>query len=55
MLQDVNHMEANCLFYVKVDTFDRLEHSKICILTITSKGIVMLTVYHDYMVSIWFM
>jgi len=44
MLQDVDHMEASCAFYVKVGTFDQLEYSKICLLTVTSLGIVMLMV-----------
>jgi len=44
MLQDMDHMEACCVFYGKVGRFDQLEQSKISVLTFTSLGIVMLTV-----------
>ena len=37
-------MEASCVLDVKVGMFDQLEPSKIGALTVTSKGIVMLTV-----------
>ena len=40
MLQDMNNMEASCGFYVKVGRFDQDEQHKICILTVTSFGIV---------------
>jgi len=46
MLQDMDHMVAGCIFYVNVGTIDQLEQSKICILTITTLGIVMLTIQH---------
>jgi len=36
MLQDMDHMEASCAFYVKVGKFDQFEQSKISILTVTS-------------------
>jgi len=52
MLQDMDHMEASCVFYVKVGRFDQLEQSKIWVLTVTSLVQVMLTVYHDLMVSV---
>jgi len=45
MLQDMDPMEASCLLNVKVGRFDQLEPSKISILTVTSLGIVMLTVH----------
>ena len=51
MLQDMDHMEARCIFYVKVRRFDQFEQSKISVLTDTSLGIVMLPVHHDLMVS----
>jgi len=54
MLQDMDHMEPSWVFYVKVRTFDQLEQSEICVLTIISFRIVMLTVYHDSMVSVCF-
>jgi len=52
MLQDMDHMEASCIFYVKVGRFDQLEQSKISVLTVTSLGIVMLTVHQDLMVGV---
>jgi len=55
MLQDMDHMEASCFFYIKVGMFDQLEQSKICVLTVTSLRIVMLTLSHNLMVSICFM
>ena len=55
MLQDVDHMEASCIFYVKVGAFDQLEQSTISILTVTSLGIVILTIQHDLMVRVCFM
>jgi len=55
MLQDMDHMEASRVFYVKVRTFDQLEPSKICVLTVISVGIVTLIVRHDMKVSECFM
>jgi len=55
MLQDMDHMEASCVFYVKVGRFHQLEQTKISVLTVTSLGIVILTVHEDLMVSVWFM
>jgi len=52
MLQDMDHMEASCLLYVKVGRFDQFEQSKISVLTITSLGIIMLTVHYKLMVSV---
>ena len=51
MLQDMDHMEANSGFYVKVRMFVQLEQSEICVLTVISFGIVMLTVHHGLIVS----
>ena len=51
MLQDMDHVEASCVLYVKVDRFHQLEQSKISVWTITSLGIAMLTVHYDLMVS----
>jgi len=36
MLQDMDHMEASCVFYVEVGTLDRLDQSKIWVLTVTT-------------------
>jgi hypothetical protein len=55
MLQDVDHREASRVCYVKVVTFAQLEESKICVLTTTCLRIVMLTVYHDFKVSVYVM
>jgi len=55
MLQGMDHMEASCVFYVKVGTLDQLEQSKICVLTVTKLGIVMLTVQIDSIFSVSFM
>jgi len=41
MLQDVDHMEASCVLYVKVGMFDQLEQGKISVLTVISLRIVM--------------
>jgi len=55
MLQGMDHMEASCVFYVKVGTLDQLEQSKFCVLSITKLGIVMLTVQIDSIFSVSFM
>jgi hypothetical protein len=48
----MDHMEASCVLYVKVGRFDQFEHSKISVLTITSSGIVKLTVHYNLIVSV---
>jgi len=55
MLQGMDHMEASCVFYVKVGTLDQLERRKFCVLTVTKLGIVMLTVQIDSIFSVSFM
>ena len=55
MLQDMDNMEASCVFYVKVSRFTRLEQSKTSLLTVNQSGIVRLTVQYDLTVSISFM
>ena len=55
MLQEMDHMEASCVFYVKVCRFDQFEKSKIRVLTVTSLGMVMPIVDYDLIVSVWFM
>jgi len=47
MLEDMDNMEASCIFYVKVGTFNYLEQSKICCLTINKIRIVRRTVQLD--------
>jgi len=54
MLQDMYHMEASWVCYVKVGRFHQFEQSKISVLTVTSLGIVMLTIHSGLMVSVWF-
>jgi len=55
MLQDMDNMEASCIFYVKVGTCTQLEQSKICALTVNKMGMVRLTAQHDWIVSVSFM
>jgi len=55
MLQDMDNMEASCVFYVNVGTFTHLEQSKISLLTDNKIGIVWLTVQHALSVSVSFM
>jgi len=55
MLQDMDHMEASGVFHVKVRTFDQLEQSKICILTVISVAIVTQFVCYDMILSVCFM
>ena len=52
MLLDMDHTEASCIIYVEVGTLDLFEQSTICVLTVTTLGIAMLTVRHDMMCSI---
>jgi len=55
MFRDIDHMQASSIVYVKVGTFDEIEQSRICILTVTTTGIVMLTALHHLILSICFM
>jgi len=55
MMQDMDVVEASCVFYLKVGTFDQLELSEIRDLTFTKIGIVMLTVQHDMIFSLGLM
>ena len=52
MLQDMDHMEASCIFYIKVGRFDQFKQIKISVLNVTSLGIVILIVDYDLMVSV---
>jgi len=45
MLEDMDHMEASCVFYVKGGRLHQLAQSKISVLTFTLLGIVMLTIH----------
>jgi hypothetical protein len=55
MLQDMDNMEASCVFYVKVGTVTHLEQCKTSHLTVKEMGIVRLTIQHDLIVSVSFM
>jgi len=50
----MDHMVARCVYYVKVCTLDKLEHSNIYVLTVISFGTVMLSIHHDRIVSMYF-
>ena len=54
MLQDMYNIEASCVLYVEVGTLNRLEPSKICVLTVNTLGIAMLTIHHDMIFSLCF-
>jgi len=51
MLQDMDHIEASCIFHVAVGMPPRLEQSKIYVVPITKLGIAKLTVHHSSSVS----
>jgi hypothetical protein len=55
MVQEMDNMEASCVFYVKVSTFTHLEQSTTTLLTVNQLGIVRLTVRYDLIVSVSFM
>jgi hypothetical protein len=55
MLQDMDNMEASCVFYVKVSRFTHLAQSKTTLLTVNQLGMVRLIVRHDLIVSVSFM
>jgi hypothetical protein len=54
MLQDMDNMEASCVFYVKVSTFIHFAQNKSSLLTVNQSGIVRLIVRHDLIVSVSF-
>jgi len=55
MFQDMDRMEASCVFYVKVGMLNHLEHSQIWLVTINKVGTVSLTVQYDLIVIVSFM
>jgi len=55
MLQVMDNMEASCIIHVEVGTLNLVEQSKICVLTVTTLGIAMLTIQHDMMFSVCIM
>ena len=54
MLQDMDPIEASCVFYVEVGMLNGHEQSKICVLTVTTLEIAMLTVHYDMIFSVCF-
>jgi len=56
MLQDMDNMQASCVFYVKVSMFTQLEQIKTSLLTVSKSGIVRLTVQHNliFMISVMY-
>jgi hypothetical protein len=52
MVQVMDNMEANSIFYFKVGMFTHVEESKISLITVNKTGIVKLTIQHDLIVSI---
>jgi len=55
MLHDMDGMEVSCIVYVKDDTIVQQEGAKICVLTVTSFGMAMLTVQCDLVFDVCFM
>jgi len=54
MLPDMDNIGASCVWYVKVGTLNRLEQSKISVLTINTLRIAMLTIHHGMIFSMCF-
>ena len=52
MLQDMDSMEASCIFYVKVGMLKHLEHREIRLVTVNKTRIVRQTGRHDLIVSV---
>jgi len=50
----MDHIEARCICYVEVGTLDGLEQSKLCVFTINTLGMAMLTIHHDMIFSVCF-
>ena len=55
MLQDMDSMEASCVFYVKVGKLNHLERNQIWLVTVNKAEIVRLTMQQDMIVSVSFM
>jgi len=55
MLQDMDNMEASCIFHVMVGIFTHLERNKPSLLSVNTMGIVRLTLKHDLIDSVSFM
>jgi len=55
MVQDIDDMEASCVFHDNDGMLDQQEQCKICIVTVTKLGIVMQTAHSDLDFGICFM
>ena len=55
MVQNMDHIEASCIFYDEVGTLNGLEQSTICVSTVTTLVIAMLAIHHDMMFSVCWM
>jgi hypothetical protein len=55
MLQDMDITEASCTFFLKVGMVSDFEQSKTSLLTVSTMGIVRLTVQRDLIVRVSFM
>jgi len=53
MLQDMDHIEASCVFSVDVGRLNRFEQRIIRVLIVTTFGKAMLTVHYDMMFSVY--
>jgi len=52
---DMDHREASCILDVEVGTLNQLEQNRICVLTITTLGIAVLTVHYYMLLGVCFM
>jgi len=55
MLEDMDDMEARWDIYIMIGMFNQCERTKMCILTVTTLGIVMQNVQHDLICRVCFM
>jgi len=55
MMQDMDDMEASYVFSIHVCMLNQIEQSKISVLTVTTLGIVMLTMQRYMIFSDYFM
>jgi hypothetical protein len=55
MMQDMDNMEASCVFYVEVSTFTHLAKRKTTLVTVNQSGMVWLIVRHDLIVDVSFL
>jgi hypothetical protein len=46
---------ASYVIYTKVGMFNQVEQNKLCIVTVSTVGIAILTILYDFIVSVSFM